>query len=112
MKKMKEMREKIIFEENKRKIILVSDEEFQNVLRTTDNTTHNTPHNANSTTHNTTHSTQDPLSSAVINCMYCTAPVRTRSRCTVCKGSYCNRDHQKLHWNVHKVSTEFRWSSL
>ena len=38
-------------------------------------------------------------------CLYCNLSVANSSRCSRCKGSYCNRSHQKLHWNVHKVST-------
>ena len=38
-------------------------------------------------------------------CLYCNMSVANSSRCSRCKGSYCNRNHQKLHWNVHKVST-------
>ena len=39
-----------------------------------------------------------------VNCLYCNLPVANSSRCARCKGSYCDRTHQQLHWNVHKVS--------
>ena len=38
-------------------------------------------------------------------CLFCNLSVANSSRCSRCKGIYCDRNHQRLHWNVHKVST-------
>ena len=39
------------------------------------------------------------------NCLYCNVAVNNNTRCSRCKLPYCNREHQRLHWNVHKVRT-------
>ena len=42
------------------------------------------------------------------NCLYCNEAVINNTRCSRCKLPYCNREHQRLHWNVHKVHTYVR----
>ena len=42
------------------------------------------------------------------NCLYCNVAVINNTRCSRCKLPYCNREHQRLHWNVHKVRTYVR----
>jgi MYND finger len=44
------------------------------------------------------------------NCLYCNVAVINNTRCSRCKLPYCNKEHQRLHWNVHKVRTYLRYS--
>ena len=37
------------------------------------------------------------------HCLYCGLAVLNNTRCARCKLPYCSRDHQRLHWNLHKV---------
>ena len=39
------------------------------------------------------------------NCLYCGLAVVNNTRCARCKLPYCGREHQRLHWTVHKVRT-------
>ena len=39
------------------------------------------------------------------NCLYCGLVVLNNTRCARCKLPYCGREHQRLHWTVHKVRT-------